>query len=116
VSISGLKKSPANRLTPHTILLKSPSDLQKHLQSQMTHKQLGYDLMAAAFEVYNTLGSGFLEEVYQEAMEIELTSRNIPFLSKPKLELEYKGHLLKKRYEPDLLIDHEIVGGIEGRQ
>ena len=42
-------------------------------------KEEGYNLMGAAFEVYNELGPGFLEEVYQEAMEVELRSRNIPF-------------------------------------
>ena len=40
-------------------------------------QQEGYDFMAAAFEVYNELGSGFLEEPYQEALEIELRNREI---------------------------------------
>ena len=38
----------------------------------------GYEVMGAAFEVYNTLGCGFLEEVYQQAMEIECEGRGIP--------------------------------------
>ncbi len=69
----------------------------------------GYALMGAAFEVYNQLGSGFLEEVYQEALEIELTGRGIPFVSKPRLAVSYKGHPLKKYYEADLLVHSEIV-------
>ena len=42
------------------------------------YEQEGYNLVGAAIEVYNTLGHGFLEEVYQECFEIELSFRGIP--------------------------------------
>ena len=48
----------------------------------MMLKQQGYDLMGAAFKVYNELGYGMAEEVYQQSLEIELQLRSIPFLSK----------------------------------
>jgi GxxExxY protein len=38
-----------------------------------------YAIAGAAMDVYYTLGEGFLEPVYQEALAIELTGRNIPF-------------------------------------
>ena len=57
-------------------------------------KTEGYELMGAAFEVYNELGPGFLEDVYQEAMELELTSRRIPFCPKPRLQIRFKGRTL----------------------
>ena len=44
-------------------------------------KEEGYSLVGAAFEVYNELGGGLLEEVYQQALEIELEIRNIPYES-----------------------------------
>jgi GxxExxY protein len=69
----------------------------------------GYALMGAAFEVYNQLGAGFLEEVYQEAMELKLAARKIAFVSKPQLQVFYKDRLLKKYYESDLLVDDAIV-------
>jgi len=72
-------------------------------------QQEGYDFMAACFEVYNELGHGFLEEVYQESVEIELTERDIPFTSKPKLQLFYKDKPLRKTYEADLIVIGEIV-------
>lgn len=65
--------------------------------------------MAVSFEVYNEMGSGFLEEVYQESLELELARRAIPFVSKPRLTIFYKGHPLKKHYEADLIVIDEIV-------
>ncbi len=78
-------------------------------QTTELHQQAGYDFMAAAFEVYNELGSGFLEEVYHESLELELDRRRIPFVSHPKLTLCYKSHPLRKQYEADLIVIDEIV-------
>jgi GxxExxY protein len=72
-------------------------------------QQEGYDFMAAAFDVYNEMGHGFLEEVYQESLELELSDRGIPYVSKPRLPLFYKGRPLKKHYEADLIVIGEIV-------
>jgi len=72
-------------------------------------EQEGYDLMAAAFEVYNEMGNGFLEDVYQECFEMELGFRKTPFESQPELPLTYKGNSLKKRYRPDLIVVGEII-------
>ena len=47
--------------------------------------QEGYDLMGAAFEVHRYLGGGLLEEIYQQSLEIELSLRNIPCVSKKEL-------------------------------
>jgi len=71
--------------------------------------QEGCDFMAAAFAVYNEMGSGFLEEVYQESLELELARRAIPFASKARLPLFYRGHPLRKHYEADLIVFGEIV-------
>lgn len=72
-------------------------------------KQEGYDFMGAAFEVYNVLGSGMAEEVYQQSLEIELGLREIPFTSKSKLCVRYKNRLLETKYHPDLLVHQGIV-------
>lgn len=50
------------------------------------HQQEGCDFMAAAFAVHNEMGRRFLEEVYHESLELELSRRGIPFVSKPRLE------------------------------
>ena len=68
------------------------------------YKNEGYQLMGAAFEVYNDRGYGLAEEIYQECLEIELALRGLPFLSKAELKCFYKGRELKKRYVPDLYV------------
>ena len=72
-------------------------------------KQEGYDLMGAAFEVYNVLGYGMSEEIYQQSLEIELTLRNIAYQSKVDIEVVYKEQTLATVYRPDLLVFDEIV-------
>ena len=73
------------------------------------YKDEGYKLMGAAFEVYNEQGFGLSEEIYQESLELELESREIPFCSKQELKCFYKGRELKKRYVPDLFVFAGIV-------
>ena len=69
----------------------------------------GYNLMGAAFEVYNEQGYGLAEEIYQESLEIELESCEIPFRSKQELKCFYKGRELKKHYVPDLFAFESLV-------
>lgn len=69
----------------------------------------GYKLMAAAFEVHNEQGGGLLEEIYQECLEIELESRELPFTPRQELAIFYKGRELRKRYIPDLILFGEVV-------
>ena len=72
-------------------------------------KQEGYDLMGAAFEVYNILGYGMAEEIYQQSLEIELSLRAISFQTKAELKVTYKDLLLETVYRPDLLVFGGIV-------
>jgi GxxExxY protein len=55
---------------------------------EIIYKSEAFEIIGACFEVYNEMGCGFLESVYQECLEIELASRNIPFLSHSELELK----------------------------
>ena len=72
-------------------------------------KEEGYKLMGAAFEVYNQLGYGMAEEIYQRSLEIELGLRGIPFRSKQELVVFYKDRQLDTRYKPDLFVFDGIV-------
>ena len=68
-----------------------------------------YAIQGAIFEVYKTLGSGFLEGVYQEALELELTSRGIPYMSQPEITISYKGSMLHQKYRADILCFDSII-------
>ncbi len=72
-------------------------------------KQECYAIQGAVFEVYRELGSGFLEAVYQECLERELLTREIPFRSHPTLQLKYKGLPLSQMYQPDLICYDSII-------
>lgn len=68
-----------------------------------------YKILGACFEVYKTMGCGFLESVYQECLEIEFGFQGIPFCPQPDLLLTYKGRELKQRYRPDFSIENRII-------
>ena len=55
------------------------------------------------------MGCGFLEAVYQECLEKELATREIPFASQQELKLTYKGQLLRQAYKPDLICYGTII-------
>ena len=68
-----------------------------------------YAIAGAAMEVYYQLGAGFLESVYQEALEIELARRRIPFEAQKPLDMFYKDVKLKKEYIPDFVCYKQII-------
>jgi GxxExxY protein len=68
-----------------------------------------YQVVGACFEVYNEMGCGFLESVYQECLGYELTDRAIPFTEKTNLPLQFKKRKLQKRFEADFICFGQIV-------
>lgn len=80
-----------------------------------------YAVVGAAMEVHSVLGSGFLEAVYQEAFECELSQRQIPFESQVELSIFYKHSVLEERYRADLICYDQIIvelkasSGLTGR-
>ncbi len=76
---------------------------------ELLFKDEVYAIVGAAMEVYNTLGPGFLEAVYQEAFEIEMAERGIPFESQQELLVFYKGRQLRKTYLADIIAFGKIV-------
>lgn len=71
--------------------------------NELLFKDEVFAVVGAAIEVHKELGSGFLEPVYQESLEIELAMRKIPFAAQKRLHLFYKGTELKKEYIPDFV-------------
>ena len=65
-------------------------------------------IIGAAFEVHNILGFGFLEKVYQRAMQVELQSRGVKVELEPKTQIQFKG-IIVGDYAADLLVVGKII-------
>ena len=81
--------------------------------AELVLKDEVYQIVGAAMEVYWQLGRGFLEPVYQEAFEIELRRRDIPFESQCRLTIHYKGEALRKQYIADLMCFGQIIAELK---
>lgn len=73
------------------------------------YKEESYAIVGAAMQVHTILGCGFVEKVYQEALEIEFTKRGIPFEREKCLTINYKGETLKSNFYVDFLCYDTIV-------
>ena len=87
---------------------KKPLQRICHEQDERTYAVIG-----ACFEVYNQMGCGFLEAVYQECLHIELGLREIPFVAQQEIKLYYKENELEQRYIPDFLCYDEVIAELK---
>ena len=78
-------------------------------EQELILKDEVYHIVGAAMEVSNQLGCGFLEPVYQEALEIEFNKRQIPHMSQKRIQVSYKGKILNKEYIADFLCYDRII-------
>ncbi len=85
-------------------------------ERELILKEEVYQIVGAAMEVSNELGCGFLEAVYQEALEMELSERGIPFVPQKRIQISYKGQQLQKEYIADFLCHNQIVVEIKAIQ
>ncbi|HHT23848.1 MAG TPA: GxxExxY protein [Bacteroidales bacterium] len=77
--------------------------------TDILYKEESYTIIGASMEVHNTLGQGFVEEVYHQALKIEFTRRGIPFISEAPLEIDYKGTILDKKFFADFFCYEDII-------
>jgi GxxExxY protein len=68
-----------------------------------------YEIIGASMEVHNELGPGFLESVYQEALEREFILRQMPYEREKLLNVFYKGIMLSKKFSADFLCYNHII-------
>ena len=78
-------------------------------ERELIYKEEAYRIVGAAMTVSNTLGCGFLEAVYQEAMEIELGESRVPFDAQKRIQIQYKNRILQKEYVADFLCYECII-------
>ena len=86
-------------------------EIQEQLEKyeNLLYKDECFAIQGAIFEVYREMGCGFLEAVYQECLEKELTRKGIPFQSQTQLALNYKGERLNQIYKPDFICHGKII-------
>lgn len=77
--------------------------------ADLLFKDETYSIIGAAMEVHRTLGHGFLESVYQEALELELKVRKIPYVAQSEIIISYKNQLLSKAFIADLYCYNAII-------
>ena len=75
----------------------------------MNHNELTYEIRGAIFDVYNELGPGLLESVYEEALVYELQQRGLKVERQLEVPIRYKGQELKTPLRLDLLIENTII-------
>jgi GxxExxY protein len=78
-------------------------------KEELLFKDECYAIQGAIFEVYREMGCGFLESVYQECLEKEFRSRELPFEAQKELLLTYKSQPLSLTYKPDFICYGKII-------
>ena len=72
-------------------------------------KEESYKIGGAIFAVHQALGCGFLERVYQDALEIEFKDRHIPYEREKQIQIMYKGKQLGEPYRADFVCYGKII-------
>ena len=75
----------------------------------MTENQISYQIRGAIFDVYNELGPGLLESVYEEAMVFELQKRGLSIQRQLEVPILYKGEKLSTDLRLDLLVEDSVI-------
>ena len=75
----------------------------------MTDNELTYEIRGTIFDVYNELGPGLLESVYEEALAFELQERGLDVERQVEVPIIYKGNELKTPLRLDLLVDNQVI-------
>lgn len=79
------------------------------MSGKIVYENESFLITGAIFEVYRTMGSGFLEDVYQDCLRREFILRNIPFVEKPSLDIYYKEEKIEHHYIPDFVCFGNII-------
>ncbi len=75
---------------------------------ELLHKDLTEEIIKVYYDVYNELGYGFLERVYQNAMFVELRARGFNVESQKKIQVYYKNTVVGD-YITDLVVEDKII-------
>ena len=77
--------------------------------TRLLYEDLTYKIIGAAHEVYNELGPGYLESVYEDALCYELDLKNLSYQRQIELDVYYKNTVFERRFRVDLLIEEKVL-------
>jgi GxxExxY protein len=66
-------------------------------------------ILGACIEVHEHLGPGLLESAYEECLALEMRQRGLRFERQPRIPLVYKGHRVEHAFQPDFVIDGQVI-------
>ena len=75
----------------------------------MNLNEISYQIRGAVFDVYNELGPGLMENVYEKALIIELLNRGLQVENQVPIEVLYKGVDLGLQYRLDVLVNKQVI-------
>ena len=75
----------------------------------MTENELTYQIRGAIWDVYNDLGPGLLESVYEEALCFELMQRGLKVERQKQVPIIYKGNTLQTDLRLDILVEDMVI-------
>ncbi len=75
---------------------------------ELLHRDLTDVILKTFYEVYNELGYGFLERVYQNALYIELKNKGLEVVPQKKIKVYYRGNVVGDYYD-DLIVEDRII-------
>lgn len=81
----------------------------QYCEDNLLFKDESYRIIGAAMEVHRLLGCGFVEQIYQEALEKEFILRGIPYEREKELNVNYKGATLIKTFKADFVCYNKII-------
>ena len=79
------------------------------MEDKLILREESYQIIGACMNVHRKLGSGFLESVYQEALEKELKAKGVPFQRQKQLNIYYDGKKLNKYFVADFVCFDQII-------
>jgi len=77
--------------------------------TDLLYKNESYKIIGSCFKVHTELGSGFLESVYQEALEKQFIKDNIPYKREQKLRIQFDSVILDKYFKSDFVCYDKII-------
>jgi len=77
--------------------------------TELLFQNQSYEIIGACMKIHSALGCGYKEAIYQDALEVELSNRNISFIREKKFEVVYEGVILKHYFVADFVVYKEII-------